>query len=100
MNSLSANASSLFVRIDGKDYAIAHFGKETETMDLMFKNSHPGTFTLSVVANGTNFSYLHLVDHITGKDIDLLQQPSYSFQATGDESEARFKLVFKVSHGR
>ena len=42
-------------------------------------------------------NYLHLVDNLTGADIDLLQTPNYSFNALADDYESRFKLVFSES---
>ena len=37
---------------------------------------------------------LHLIDNLTGADIDLLQNPSYSFEARTTDYASRFKLVF------
>ena len=42
-------------------------------------------------------SYLHLIDNMTGADIDLLQNPNYSFVATINDYESRFRLVFSAS---
>lgn len=36
----------------------------------------------------------HLIDNLTGADIDLLQTPSYTFNARTDDYASRFKLVF------
>ena len=99
MGNLAEDAPMLCIRQNGKDYAIAHFSQEAETMDLRFKNTQAGMFTIAVSATDTNFSYLHLIDNITGADIDLLSQPVYTFQATGGEYDARFMLVFKVETG-
>jgi hypothetical protein len=47
--------------------------------------------------------YLHLIDTMTGADIDLLarrqaQGPaSYSFKASTQDDESRFKLVFATN---
>ena len=42
----------------------------------------------------TGFSYLHLIDNLTGDNIDLLQTPSYTFEGKTDDYASRFKLVF------
>lgn len=99
MNSFDETAPLLYIRDNGHDYAIAHLDGQSETMDLMFRNKQAGSYTLKVGYQGLSFTYLHLVDHITGADIDLLQQPSYTFQATGNEYEARFMLVFRNNTG-
>lgn len=36
---------------------------------------------------------------LTGADIDLLQTPSYTFEAKADDSASRFKLVFATGDG-
>ena len=45
------------------------------------------------------FSYLHLIDNLTGNDVDLLATPSYSFEAKTTDYDLRFKLVFKACEG-
>jgi hypothetical protein len=40
------------------------------------------------------FSYLHLIDNITGADIDCLQKTEYKFSATTTDYKSRFRLVF------
>lgn len=94
-DNFSENAPTIWVSDHGCNYAIAHVGDDKKSIDLMFKNSHAGTFTLSIDVNDHDFSYLHLIDHITGDDTDLLQQSTYTFQATGNEFAARFLLVFR-----
>lgn len=42
----------------------------------------------------TEFDYLHLVDNLTGADIDLLETPSYTFTSKPNDYASRFKLVF------
>jgi len=44
-------------------------------------------------------NYLHLIDNMTGADIDLLQQPSYSFEARVNDYTSRFRLVFSANNG-
>ena len=38
--------------------------------------------------------YLHLIDNMTGADVDLLATPSYSFEARTSDYASRFRLVF------
>ena len=38
--------------------------------------------------------YLHLIDNMTGTDVDLLAKPTYSFEAKTTDYDSRFKLVF------
>ena len=59
-----------------------------------FKAEKNDTYTLSFYNEKVTFSYLHLIDNLTGDDVDLLAQPYYSFKAKKDDYASRFKLVF------
>ena len=84
---------------NGKDYAIAYAEKQGE-MPLNFKAIKDGTYTLSVNAVGKEFDYLHLIDNLTGADVDLLiPEPvegpaTYTFTAKTSDYASRFRLVF------
>jgi hypothetical protein len=41
--------------------------------------------------------YLHLVDDLTGADVDLLASPSYTFSSKTTDYASRFKLVFSTN---
>lgn len=80
---------------DGNSYAIAHLDENAESVDLQLDNELPGRFTMKVEAKGWDKGYLHLIDHVTGADVDLLRTPEYRFDASGREYASRFKLVFQ-----
>ena len=48
-------------------------------------------------ADGVEFDYLHLIDNLIGTDVDLLVEPSYTFEANTSDYASRFRLVFSVS---
>ena len=85
------------IRIQGADgeYAVAHVGSDSRSLELVFNTHRAGEFTLSFSMDDTTFSYLHLIDNKTGTDIDLLQQPSYDFTTSDQEFEIRFTVVFR-----
>ena len=117
---LHEDDSKLYIPQDGKEYAIAN-AQPTGEMPLNFKASENGSYTLSIASddlviarseatwqpegsstegrksNPTSFSYLHLIDNLTGNDVDLLQTPNYTFEARTSDYESRFKLVFSVN---
>ena len=99
INNLNESLPSLSIRNEGQNYAIAHLNRQTETLDVMFNNKKAGNYTIAIEGNGMSFEYLHLIDNITGADVDLLRQPGYTFHATGNEYAARFKVVFKPMTG-
>lgn len=94
---LSETTPSLYIRYDDTDYAIAHVDEDCQSLDVMFKNTQTGYYTLSLDDTKAHFSYLHLIDNETGDDVDMLKEKSYRFYAFGNEPENRFKLI--VSQG-
>ena len=87
------NSSKLYIPQNGQDYAVV-FSEEMGAIPVNFKAEDNGTYSLSFSCDNVSFAYLHLIDNLTGKDIDLLQTPSYSFEAKTTDYESRFKLVF------
>ena len=79
-----------------KDYAIAYSDGYGE-MPVNFKAKENGTYTLNVNPENVEMDYLHLIDNKTGADVDLLQTPSYSFEAKTTDYPSRFRLVFSAN---
>lgn len=52
------------------------------------------TFSNALNSESLILNYLHLIDNQTGADMDLLQTPSYTFEAKTIDQASRFKLVF------
>ena len=90
---LHKDDSRLYIPRGGTDYAIVTSKGQGE-MPLNFKASENGTYTITVNLEGVEMEYLHLIDNMTGADIDLLAMPSYTFTAKTTDYESRFKLVF------
>ena len=96
--------ANIYIPQDGKEYAIAVIASGSEAIHrgeipLNFKAKKNGEYTLSftisdnVIASEAKQS-IHLIDNLTGANIDLLQTPSYTFTARNDDYPSRFKLVF------
>ena len=90
---LNRNSTKLYIPQNGEDYAMVS-SEGIGEMPISFKAEENGTYTLSFDAQGVSFDYLHLIDNMTGNDIDLLTTPNYSFEALTTDYESRFKLVF------
>lgn len=90
--------ATLYIPKGGKDFAIANAERVGE-MPLNFKAVKNGQYTLLVNPEGAKMEYLHLIDNMTGDDIDLLASPSYSFNAKTTDYASRFRLVFFASEG-
>jgi len=90
---LNPSHTKVYIPQHGKDYAIVRSAAQGE-MPLNFKAEKNGTYTLSFSNEEVTFNYLHLIDNLTGADVDLLQQPNYSFNARTSDYVSRFRLVF------
>ena len=88
--------TKLYIPQSGNDYAIVNAETEGE-LPLSFKATKNGSYTLSFNTENVEFDYLHLIDNMTGNDVDLIATPSYSFDAKTSDYESRFKLVFATS---
>ena len=72
-------------------------------MPLSFDAAQDGSFTLSVNVEGMDMGYLHLVDNLTGADVDLLatstgSESTYTFTAKTTDYASRFRLVFDTNN--
>ncbi|MCR5658597.1 MAG: T9SS type A sorting domain-containing protein [Bacteroidales bacterium] len=90
---LSNNSSKIFVPQNNKNYAIA-YTEGANVMPICFTTKESGIYTLNFNTKRMNCSYLHLIDNVTGTDIDLFQTPSYTFNSSDSNYANRFKLVF------
>ena len=86
-------STKVYIPVDGQDYAIVSC-EEMGEMPVSFKAEENGSYTLSLNSENVSFAYLHLIDNLTGKEVDLLETPSYSFEAKTTDYANRFKLVF------
>lgn len=91
----NAEVPMLFIPQDGHNYAIAMMNDETQSFNLNFKAMTTGKYTLSYKANG-NYSYLHVIDRLTGTDVDMLLDGEYSFIGSPKDSDNRF--IVKLSY--
>ena len=90
---LNPNHTKVYIPMEGKDYAIVN-AEAMGTIPVNFKAEKSGSYSLSFSTANVEMAYLHLIDNLTGKDVDLLSTSSYSFEASSSDYESRFKLVF------
>ena len=95
---LNGNNTKLYIPQDNKDYAVVSTNSDMGEMPVNFKAEKNGTYTLSFSSVEVSFSYLHLIDNLTGADIDLLENPNYTFNAQTTDYATRFKLVFATGN--
>lgn len=79
----------IYIHQDDEDYAIATMEDDTKTFNLDFVAKTTGNYTLSVKPEG-KFSYIHVIDKVTGEEIDMLREKEYSFIASVTDDADRF----------
>ena len=97
MKGLRNGTSLIYTSIDGEDYSIAFMPAGTTSAAVRFETIEDGTFTMNWNTQNGTFSYLHLIDNMTGMDIDCLASNEYKFTASPDDYDSRFKLVFSYT---
>ena len=90
---LSDQSSRIYIQQNGNDFAVAFADHQTE-MPVNFKAAKDGIYSINVETEDLELDYLHLIDNITGADIDLLATPSYCFEAKTTDYASRFRLLF------
>ena len=90
---LNPNSTKLYIPQESDDYAVVR-GMTNGEMPINFKASRNGSYTLSAHAAELDMRYLHLIDNLTGADVNLLENPSYTFEAKTTDYASRFKVVF------
>lgn len=88
--------ANIYIPLNGKEYAIVSAEAQGE-MPVNFEAQENGIYTITVKVEDVEMSYLHLIDNMTGANVDLLLTPSYSFEAKTTDYVSRFKLVFSAN---
>jgi hypothetical protein len=91
---LNPDNTKIYIPIEGTDYAVVTSDIDN-VMPVCFKAREDGSYTLSADIVNLDLEYLHLVDNKTGADVDLLQTPSYTFEAHTTDYAERFRLEFQ-----
>ena len=91
---LGDNTPKVYVQQGNEDYAAVTISATENEMPIAFEAVEDGTYTIVFSLENVEMDYLHLIDNLTGADIDLLVEPSYTFEAKTNDYESRFRLVF------
>lgn len=91
--SLNDNNAKIYVAQEDMDYAVVH-GFEAGNMQVNFESKHIGEYSFSVNLENADVKYLHLLDKITGDDVDMLNEGYYTFIGSPSDRNDRFVLRF------
>jgi hypothetical protein len=90
------NSTKIYIPQGGKDYAVVRTQAQGE-LPLNFETEADATYTLTFNTEDVEMEYLHLIDNLTGNDVDLLVTPNYTFKGRYSDYPSRFKLVFHAN---
>ncbi len=93
-----ADLTNVYVMNEDKDFAAARIEELAGTMPVNFEAVEDGEYTITVEAKFIEAHSMHLIDNFTGADIDLMVEPSYTFNATANDNAERFTLVFDFNN--
>ena len=100
---LNPENTKIFIPQNGKEYAAVSTSSTSGEIPVSFKAAKNGSYTITVNTENVEAEYMHLIDNLTGADVDLLAasastgSASYSFEAKANDYASRFKLVFGVT---
>ena len=93
---LRENSSKIFF-MAGRERVAKTAANGLSTLPLYFEAESNGTYTIRINMENLSCGYLHLIDNLTGADVDMIANNSYSFQANINDYSCRFKLVFSAT---
>jgi len=94
MHELRLGKGRIWCSYEDHDYTIAFTQPGITEAAIRFETSGSATYTMTWNTQNGEFSYLHLIDNLTGADIDCLTTSEYIFTSRPSDYKSRFKLVF------
>jgi len=88
----------LYVTKEDENFAIADIEEGSSVVNLGFEAKTIGQYTFSLKAEG-QYSYMHLYDKLTGNDVDMLLEDSYTFIGAPSDRKDRFVLNLNYNAG-
>ena len=95
---LNDGNTKIYIAEGNEEYAVVRSINESTT-PVSFHAAENGTYTLSITAEDVDFTFFHLIDNLTGNDINLLSTPSYTFEASTTDYAQRFSLLYATVDG-
>ena len=91
---LRTGNASIWFRLEDKDYQVAFAPVGTTSALLRFNAYNNEVYKLQWNTANADFHYLHLIDNLTGMDIDCLTTDQYVFEGNTEDYNTRFRLMF------
>lgn len=87
----------IYCHLGDVDYHVAFTESGTESLPVRFEAFEDDVFTLRWNTMNADFSYLHLIDNLTGSDVDCLSSSEYHFEGRTTDYASRFQLLFEFT---
>ena len=84
----------VYCHYDDEDWSIAFTQPGLTEAAIRFETVEDAEFTMTWDVENGDFSYLHLIDNMTGADIDCLRATEYRFSSKTSDYASRFRLLF------
>ena len=97
MTNLNAGDGLIGAYMDGETYQTLFTPEGINIVPVHFKALEDGIFTLRWNTLHGDFTYLHLIDNLTGADVDCLTTDEYIFEGKSTDYKTRFKLIFECT---
>ena len=91
---MNGQNSKLYIPQNGQNFSVACANGKSEML-INFKATKNGSYTICIEKESLELDYLHLIDNITGNDVDLLETPNYTFEAKTTDTLERFRIAFE-----
>lgn len=92
MDGLHAGNGVLSIGHQGKAYSVLLLENSPRQISVRLSALSDGVYTLRWQVLHTDLAYLHLIDHLTGIEVDALQNDHYVFTALTDDYASRFSF--------
>ena len=94
---LNENSTRVYATEGAQDWAVAVIASEAKQssrteQSVNFKAAKNGTYTLTVDVENMDLDYLHLIDNLTGADVDLLTPPACGHPLSEGEAQSGAEL--------
>ena len=97
MYSLHSGNAMIYASFEGQDYHTLFVPEGVSEVPVRFEAFEDGNYTMKWETYNGHFSYLHLIDNLTGNDVDCLTTDEYTYEGKKTDYHSRFKLVFQCT---
>ena len=94
MSDLRVGKGQMWCHYDDADWKLAFTRPGVSELPIRFSTVEDTEYTMTWSTHNGEFSYLHLIDNMTGADIDCLAESEYKFSSKTSDYKSRFRLVF------